>query len=83
MRPIQMKVQHPTTQPCEDEMKQGSTFETLERKINATAYLAEDFVLDGKRLEMTPDGKAFYHDLPDFAPHSNITDDGTFFATSV
>lgn len=74
MRPIQMKVQHPTTQPCEDEMKQGSTFETLERKINATAYLAEDFVLDGKRLEMTPDGKAFYHDLPDFAPHSNITD---------
>lgn len=55
-------------------MKQGSTFETLERKINATAYLAEDFVLDGKRLEMTPDGKAFYHDLPDFAPHSNITD---------
>jgi len=55
-------------------MKQGSTFEKLERKILATADHADDFVVSGRQLQMSDDGKAFYHDLPDFAPYSDITE---------
>ena len=55
-------------------MKQGTNFQTLAAKIDATSKSAEDYVVSGKNLRMTYDGTDLMHNIPDLQPYAKISD---------